>query len=82
MGKWHLGMEFPGTVGQRDWSQPVTDMPLDKGFQYFYGVPASLNFGILAWFEGRYAKVPPTAFLIDRLKENQNEESMVIGDIG
>ncbi len=62
IGKWHLGMEFPGTPVQRDWSQPVTDMPLDKGFDYFYGVPASLNYGILAWFEGRHAKVPPTVF--------------------
>ena len=60
VGKWHLGMDFPGTKGNRDWSQPVKDMPLDKGFDYFYGIPASLNFGILAWFEGRHAKVPPT----------------------
>lgn len=62
VGKWHLGMDFPGTPGRRDWSQPVKDMPLDKGFEYFYGVPASLNYGILAWFEGRYAKVPPTVY--------------------
>ena len=62
VGKWHLGMDFPGTKGDRDWSQPVTDMPLDKGFGYFYGLPASLNYGILAWFEGRYAEVPPTVF--------------------
>ena len=62
VGKWHLGMDFPGTPQNRDWSQPVKDMPLDKGFDYFYGVPASLNFGILAWFEGRFAKVPPTLF--------------------
>jgi arylsulfatase A len=60
VGKWHLGMDFPGTKENRDWSQPVKDMPLDKGFDYFYGIPASMNFGILAWFEGRYAKVPPT----------------------
>jgi arylsulfatase A len=60
VGKWHLGMDFPGKAGDRDWSQPVKDMPLDKGFDYFYGVPASLNYGILAWFEGRHAKVPPT----------------------
>ena len=32
VGKWHLGMNFPGEVGNRDWGQPVTDMPLDKGF--------------------------------------------------
>jgi len=61
IGKWHLGMNFPGDKKTaRDWSQPVKDMPLDKGFDYFYGVPASLNYGMLAWFEGRYAKVPPT----------------------
>ena len=62
VGKWHLGMDFPGTFGERDWSQPVIDMPLDKGFDYFWGIPASLNYGILAWFVGRYAKVPPTLF--------------------
>jgi arylsulfatase A len=37
-------------------------MPLDKGFEYFYGIPASLNYGVLAWFEGRHAKVPPTLY--------------------
>jgi len=62
VGKWHLGMDFPGEKGNRDWTQPVRDMPLDKGFDYFYGIPASLNYGVLAWFEGRYAKVPPTLF--------------------
>jgi arylsulfatase A len=73
VGKWHLGMEFPGTVGQRDWSQPVMDMPLDKGFDYFYGVPASLNFGILAWFEGRYAKVPPTVYTNKKKNERHSD---------
>ncbi len=62
VGKWHLGMDFPGQPGDRDWSQPVRDMPLDKGFDYFYGIPASLNYGILAWFEGRHAVVPPTLY--------------------
>lgn len=62
VGKWHLGMDFPGEPDSRDWSKPVTDMPLDKGFDYFYGIPASLNYGILAWFEGRHAKVPPTVY--------------------
>lgn len=62
VGKWHLGMDFPGDQGSRDWTKPVLDMPLDKGFDYFYGIPASLNYGVLAWFEGRHAKVPPTLF--------------------
>ena len=30
VGKWHLGMDFPGTPESRDWSKPVQDMPLDK----------------------------------------------------
>lgn len=62
VGKWHLGMDIPGTNGDRDWSKPIRDMPLDKGFDYFYGVPASLNFGVLAWFEGRHAAVPPSVY--------------------
>ena len=63
VGKWHLGMDFPGRDAlSRDWSKPVLDMPLDKGFDYFFGVPASLNYGVLAWFEGRFAKTPPTLF--------------------
>ncbi len=62
VGKWHLGMDFPGDPGGRDWTQPVQDMPLDKGFDYFYGIPASMNYGVLAWFEGRFAKVPPTLY--------------------
>ncbi|MFN3192708.1 MAG: sulfatase family protein [Aureliella sp.] len=63
VGKWHLGMDFPGTSWKdRDWTKPVRGMPLDRGFDYFFGVPASLNYGVLAWFEGRYAKCPPTLF--------------------
>ena len=69
IGKWHLGMDFPGEPGNRDWTQPVTDMPLDKGFDHFQGIPASLNYGILAWFDGRFAKVPPT--LYTNKKNNQ-----------
>ena len=62
VGKWHLGMDFPGEPGNRDWTRPVLDMPLDKGFEYFFGIPASLNYGVLAWFEGRHASVPPLVF--------------------
>ena len=69
VGKWHLGMDFPGDKGSRDWAEPVQDMPLDKGFDYFYGIPASLNYGVLAWFEGRHAKVPPTLFTAKKPNE-------------
>lgn len=62
VGKWHLGMQFPGTPKKRDWSKPVLDMPLDKGFDHFFGIPASLNYGVLAWFDGRHAAVPPQSW--------------------
>ncbi len=63
VGKWHLGMDFPGdSPSNRDWTQPTRDMPLDKGFDSFFGIPASLNYGVLAWFDGRHAAVPPTLF--------------------
>ena len=62
VGKWHLGMDFPGEKGNRDWTKPVLDMPLDKGFDYWFGIPASMNYGVLAWFEGRHATVPPTLY--------------------
>ena len=57
-GKWHLGFEVPGTRGDRDWSLPVTDGPLQKGFETFYGLPASMNFGVLTWFDGDRATRP------------------------
>jgi arylsulfatase A len=44
-------------------------MPLDKGFDHFWGIPASMNYGVLAWFEGRYPMTPPT--LYTRKKPNQ-----------
>ena len=61
-GKWHLGLQVPGTKGERDWSLPVTDGPLDKGFDRFFGLPASMNFGVLTWFDGRYAVAPASAW--------------------
>ncbi len=62
VGKWHLGMDIPGEMGNRDFESPIKEMPLDVGFDYFYGIPASLNYGYLAWIEGRHAEVPPTMY--------------------
>ncbi|MFT5153631.1 MAG: arylsulfatase A, partial [Planctomycetota bacterium] len=59
-GKWHLGMQIPGEAGRRDWDQPVLDGPLQKGFDQFYGIPASMNFGVLTWFDGDRA-IEPTS---------------------
>jgi arylsulfatase A len=60
IGKWHLQMDFAGTTGKdRDWSKPFTDGPIEKGFDYFFGIPASMNFGILTYLENDRVVEPP-----------------------
>ena len=63
IGKWHLQMEFEGTKGKgRDWSMPFTDGPIEKGFDYFYGIAASMNYGILTYLENDRVVDPPTMY--------------------
>ena len=60
IGKWHLQMEFQGRVGQnRDWSAPFKQGPVDHGFDYFFGIPASMNYGILTYLENDKVLDPP-----------------------
>ena len=39
MGKWHLGLSFD----HRDFTRPITNGPLQHGFDYFFGIAASLD---------------------------------------
>lgn len=60
IGKWHLQMEFAGKKGQdRDWSLPFEDGPINHGFDYFFGIPASMNYGILTYLENNQVLDPP-----------------------
>ncbi|GAB5558989.1 MAG: arylsulfatase [Synoicihabitans sp.] len=51
IGKWHLGMDLPTVDGKPaekngnnvDWRRPITDSPIHHGFDYFYGITASLD---------------------------------------
>lgn len=52
VGKWHLGMELPGSKGNYDWSQSIVDGPCDRGFDYWFGIPTSPKL-VCAWFENR-----------------------------
>lgn len=40
VGKWHLGF---GNAEKVDYSKPLRPGPLDVGFDYFFGIPASLD---------------------------------------
>ncbi|MBK1876040.1 sulfatase family protein [Pelagicoccus mobilis] len=62
VGKWHLGMDWTSTDGKSiretaplnvDFSAPLTNGPLDLGFDYFFGISASLNMDPHAYIEGR-----------------------------
>lgn len=62
VGKWHLGMNVPGEFGNRNWDEDITGGPCDYGFDYFYGIPASMNFGVLTYIENKRATEPASLY--------------------
>ncbi len=63
VGKWHLQMDFAGERGKnRDWSKPFKEGPIEHGFDYFFGIAASMNFGVLTFLENDMVTDPPVLF--------------------
>jgi len=55
IGKWHLGWTWPRkdhTKDDVDYSQPITDGPTSVGFDYFFGISASLDMPPYVYVEG------------------------------
>src|SRR5688572_5915169 len=48
-GKWHLG--FEGGHNRADWAARIDGGPLARGFDHYFGIPGSLDFGPYCWFE-------------------------------
>ncbi|WP_017446497.1 sulfatase family protein [Gayadomonas joobiniege] len=48
IGKWHLGL---GDRKKTDYTQPLRPGPVDNGFDYYYGIPASLDMSPYVYFE-------------------------------
>ncbi len=45
IGKWHLGFQTPAKgAGRVDYDLPLRPGPITQGFDYFFGIPASLDF--------------------------------------
>jgi len=63
VGKWHLGMNF------NENGSKILDGPIQKGFDYFWGIPASMNFGHCAWYDMDFAKVAPTLWTTKKLNK-------------
>lgn len=57
VGKWHLGL---GDKQPADFSKPFHPAPTDHGFDYFYGIPSSLDLPPYFYFENDRAVEAPT----------------------
>ena len=73
IGKWHLGMTMPAKSGKRrrpaadlavdefDFMQRIGDGPTTRGFDYYFGISASLDMPPFAFIENdRFTQVPTT----------------------
>lgn len=57
VGKWHLGF---GNAPKIDYSQPLRPGPNDAGFDYFFGIPASLDMDPYVYVENDHVVAAPT----------------------
>jgi len=60
IGKWHLGLAFAGNEKKRDYTQPIQDGPTTRGFDYFFGISASLDMPPFAFIENDHFTQQPT----------------------
>jgi arylsulfatase A len=58
VGKWHLGL---GNHPKTDYSKPLHPSPVDHGFDYYFGIPSSLDFPPYLFFENDRVVEAPTA---------------------
>ncbi|MGL4737121.1 MAG: sulfatase family protein [Cellulosilyticaceae bacterium] len=70
IGKWHLGMDWAcqgdfeyvpnfGVVENVDYTQPISNGPVDFGFKYYYGISGSLDMPPYVYIENdRVTQIP------------------------
>ncbi len=58
IGKWHLGL---GEAEKTDYARPLHPSPVDHGFHYFFGIPASLDMDPYLYVENDRAVELPSA---------------------
>jgi arylsulfatase A-like enzyme len=64
IGKWHLGMDFAKTTDNKvDYKAPISNGPNANGFDYFYGISASLDMPPYVFIENdRCTEVPTLSY--------------------
>jgi arylsulfatase A-like enzyme len=71
VGKWHLGLGWQyheGASDSADFSKPVLGGPLEVGFDYFFGIAASLDIPPYVYIENDLATMVPTQYTLDTSK--------------
>lgn len=58
VGKWHLGL---GDAEKADYTKPFHPAPTNYGFDYYFGIPASLDMDPYVYIENDRATEAPTA---------------------
>lgn len=67
IGKWHLGMDWAGEKDNYDVTQPIQNGPNSVGFDYFFGISASLDMPPYVYIENDGITAAP-----DRETENKD----------
>ncbi len=57
VGKWHLGL---GNAEKTDYTKPLLPGPTSHGFDYYFGIPASLDMAPYLYFENDHVVQQPT----------------------
>jgi len=75
VGKWHLGfdMKTMGKTTTFNYAQPLKSGPIDKGFDTFWGMHASLDIPPYFFINGRKPIMPPTESIGDNDSMNTEE---------
>jgi arylsulfatase A-like enzyme len=60
VGKWHLGL---GSAEKTDYNEALRPGPRDFGFDYYFGIPASLDMEPYVYFENDRVVERPTGFI-------------------
>lgn len=71
VGKWHLGLGWQYTDDDPDcvdFSKPILGGPLELGFDYFYGITASLDIPPYVYIENDHATVVPEKYTENKSK--------------
>ncbi len=59
IGKWHLGL---GSRDSTHYDAPLSPGPRALGFDYFFGIPASLDMAPYVWVENEFPTALPTEY--------------------